>query len=184
MASLGLCRLGQLVGSDGALTVASVPVIQGTASRDGVVSGALSTRARWWTAGAVYVVLIVLCSLAGYWAMFSQFAPYDDEGFFDYTLKLFNAGHPLYTVVFSDYGPFYYEFFRGLFALVGHAVTTDLGRLIQLVLWVSASVGLDVAAHRRTGRLAISIAVLATSFSLMSAAIVIRSDCLERRERR
>ena len=107
--------------------------------------------ARWLPSGAVYALLVVLCLLAAYWAMFSQFAPYDDEGFFDYSLKLFVGGHTLYNSVFSEYGPFYYELFGGLFALIGHGVNTDAGRLIQLVVWVAASLGLGLVAHRLTG---------------------------------
>ena len=123
---------------------------------------------RWLPASAVYALLVVLCLLAAYWAMFSQFAPYDDEGFFDYSLKLFVAGHPLYNSVFSEYGPFYYELFGGLFALIGHGVTTDAGRLIQLLLWVGASLSLGLASHRLTGRLALGVAAFATSFTLMN----------------
>jgi hypothetical protein len=125
-------------------------------------------RPPWLTAGAAYALLVVLCSLAAYWAMFSQFAPYDDEGFFDYTLKLFVAGHPLYNVVWSSYGPLYYELFGGLFAAIGHSVTTDAGRLIQLAVWIGSSLGLGMAAHRLTGRLAIGVTALATSFTLMN----------------
>src|SRR5450755_2984681 len=94
----------------------------------------VSLRPRWLPASAVYALLGVLGLLAAYWAMFSQFAPYDDEGVFDFSLKLFVAGHPLYNSVFSEYGPFYYELFGGLFALTGHSVTTDAGRLMQLLL--------------------------------------------------
>ena len=116
----------------------------------------------------VYTVLIVLCALAAYWLMFSQFAVYDDEGFFDYSLKLFVAGHPLYSSVFSDYGPFYYLVFGGFFAVVGHGVTTDAGRLIQWVIWLAASLGLGVTAHRLTGRLTLGVAALATAFYLLN----------------
>jgi hypothetical protein len=122
---------------------------------------------RWLTGAAVYVPLLVLCALTAYWAMFSRFAPYDDEGFFDYTLKLFITGHALYSSVFSDYGPFYYELFGGLFTVVGHGVTTDAGRYIQLAIWLGASLGLGLAAHRLTGRLTLGVAALATSFTLM-----------------
>src|ERR1700722_8310003 len=143
------------------LTAGSLPNEQGRAR--------LHLRPRWLPAGAVYALLVVLCLLAAYWAMFSQFAPYDDEGFFDYSLQLFVAGHSLYNSVFSEYGPFYYELFGALFSLIGHGVTTDAGRLIQLVLWVAASLGLGLAAHRLTGRLTLGVAALATSFTLMNA---------------
>ena len=119
----------------------------------------------------VYVVLTVLCVLAAYWLMFSQYQVYDDEGFFDYSLKLFVAGHPLYSSVFSEYGPFYYLLFGGFFAAIGHGVTTDAGRLIQVTVWVATSVGLGLTAHRLTGRLTLGVAALATAFSLLGALI-------------
>lgn len=125
-------------------------------------------RPAWLPAALVYAFLLVLCALTAYWAMFGQFAPYDDEGFFDYSLQLFVHGHPLYNSVFSEYGPFYYELFGGLFALIGH-VSTDAGRLVQLVVWLASSLGLGVAAHRLTGRLSLGAASLATSFLLMGA---------------
>jgi len=145
-------------------------------SDSGTAAGNPTAERRWpalrdrrLTASVVYTLLVVLCLLAAYYAMFSQFAPYDDEGFFDYSLKLFVGGHTLYNSVFSEYGPFYYELFGGLFALIGHGVNTDAGRLIQLVVWVAASLGLGLAAHRLTGRLAIGVAALATSFTLMNS---------------
>jgi hypothetical protein len=117
----------------------------------------------------VYGLLTVLCALAAYWLMFSQFAVYDDEGFFDYSLKLFVAGHPLYSSVFSEYGPFYYLVFGGFFAVVGHDVTTDAGRLIQLTIWIATSLGLGLTAHRLTGRLTLGVTTFATGFSLLWA---------------
>lgn len=127
------------------------------------------SRQRWLTPALVYAALIVLCALAGYWLMFSQFAVYDDEGFFDYSLRLFLAGHPLYSSVSSTYGPFYYLVFGGLFSVLGHGVTTDSGRLVQLTIWIVTTLGLGVTAHRLTGRLSIGVAALATSFLLLNA---------------
>ena len=126
---------------------------------------------RRWLAVLVYAFLAVLCALAAYWLMFSQFAVYDDEGFFDYSLKLFVGGHPLYTSVFSEYGPFYYLVFGGFFAAIGHGVTTDAGRLIQLSIWVATSLGLGLVAHRLTGRLALGVAATATAFGLLNGLI-------------
>jgi hypothetical protein len=120
-------------------------------------------------AAVVYAAVIALCALAGYWLMFSQYAVYDDEGFFDYSVKLFAAGHPLYSSVFSDYGPFYYLIFGGLFSITGHGVTTDAGRLIQLAIWLMTSLGIGLTAHRLTGRLTLGVASLASAFLLLNA---------------
>lgn len=117
----------------------------------------------------MYAGLVVLCSLGAYWAIFSNFQPYDDEGFFDYTLKLFISGHPLYNVVWTSYGPFYYELFGAFFSVVGHGPTTDSGRIVQLVIWIVTSLGLGVTAHRITGRLSVGAASLAVAFSLLGS---------------
>ena len=69
-------------------------------------------------------------AVAAYLALFTQFAGYDDEGTLLVTLKAFAHGDILYRDIYSAYGPFYYELFGGLFALTGHAVTTDASRSI------------------------------------------------------
>jgi hypothetical protein len=125
---------------------------------------------RWGVPAAVYAVLALLAVLAGYWLMYGQFAVYDDEGFFDYSLKLFLDGHTLYNQVFSDYGPFYYLVFGAVFKIFGHQPTTDSGRLIQLTLWVLTSLGIGAIAHRLSGRLALGAAAVATAFLLLNGA--------------
>lgn len=132
--------------------------------------GEVVTHRRWLAPGGVFLILVALCTLAGYWLMFSQFAVYDDEGFFDYSVQLFASGHPMYNSVFSDYGPFYYLVFGGFFALIDHAVTTDAGRLIQLTLWILTTLGIGLIAHRLTGRLTVAVAALATTFALLNGA--------------
>ena len=84
-------------------------------------------------------------------AIFSQFAPYDDEGTLLITLKAFVHGDALYKEIWSVYGPFYYELFGGFFKLFGLSVTTDASRTIVLVIWVGTSLLFGVvgaAAHR------------------------------------
>ena len=101
------------------------------------------------------MVAIALPAVAAYLALFTQFAPYDDEGTLLVTLKAFAHGDILYRDVYSPYGPFYYELFGGLFSLTGHAVTTDASRSIVVVLWVGTSLLYGLAAQRLTGRLAL-----------------------------
>ena len=151
------------------MTDAIVPKPLPSAATPGATSIQTSlTQRAFWVSTTVYAGLVALCALAGYWLMFSQFAVYDDEGFFDYSLHLFSTGHALYTQVFSDYGPFYYEVFGALFAILGHTVTTDSGRLIQLVLWIATTLAMGLIAHRLSGRLAIGVAALATTFVLLT----------------
>jgi len=79
--------------------------------------------------------------------MFSVFQPYDDEGYFLWTLRDYLAGHPVYQI----YGPLYYEVMGGVFRVFGLEVTTDNGRIVTLVLWVLGSLigGIGVLALTR-----------------------------------
>ena len=119
-------------------------------------------------AAGVYGVVLLACGLAAYWLIFSEFMTGDDEGFFDYSLNLFVAGHPLYNGIFSQYGPFYYEVFGAVFKVLGHGASTDSGRLINLVLWLASSLGLGICAHRLSGRLVIGVVTSASAFVLMN----------------
>jgi hypothetical protein len=80
-------------------------------------------------------------------SMFSVFQPYDDEGYFLWTLRDYIAGHPVYQI----YGPFYYELMGGAFRILGLEVTTDNGRIVTLVLWLLGSLigGIGVLALTR-----------------------------------
>ena len=117
----------------------------------------------------VYLLITVASAFVAYWAMFSEFAPYDDSGFFIHSIRLFSEGHTLYNQVFTDYGPFSYEVWAALFGLTGHVISTDSGRLAIVALWLLTSLALGVSAHRLTGRLTIGIIVQVLSFSVLSA---------------
>jgi hypothetical protein len=90
-----------------------------------------------------WALIAVLVTLIG--ALFSavplltQFSSYDDEGYMLESLDHYiNAGH-LYTLTFSQYGPFYY-YAQGIFFQLLHLpVTHDMGRLVTLIYWVAAS---------------------------------------------
>jgi hypothetical protein len=112
--------------------------------------------------------VLVGCALSAYWSMFDGFQRYDDEGFTDYTISLVAHGHPLYHSVIG-YGPFPYELWGGLFALSGHPLTIDAGRLITWVLWVATSLLIGLTAQRLTGRLTLGVISQVLSFTVLSA---------------
>lgn len=115
----------------------------------------------------IYAAVLVPCTLLAYWMMFTQFQWYDDEGFFEYSLRMFMAGHPLYSSVYTEYGPFYYLFFGALLKITGIGITTSSGRVIQLIVWLTASLGFGVATQKITGRLWAGLLALLGTFSLM-----------------
>ena len=114
-----------------------------------------------------YSAAALVAIVAAYFALFTQFAGYDDEGTLLVTVKAFAQGHVLYRDIYSEYGPFYYELFGGLFALTGKAVTTDASRTIVVFLWTASSLLYGLAAHRLTGRLALGLVAMGSAFSAL-----------------
>ncbi len=115
----------------------------------------------------VYALVAMAAAVTAYYAIFTNFALYDDEGTLLVTLQAFANGDVLYRDVYSPYGPFYYELFGGLFALTGKAVTTDASRSIVIVCWVASSLLYGISAQRLTGRLALGAAGMITAFATL-----------------
>ncbi len=116
---------------------------------------------------AVYTLVAIGAAIAAYLAVFTIWAGYDDEGTLLVTLKAFAQGHTLYRDIYTEYGPFYYEVFGGLFALTGHAVTNDASRSIVIVVWVGTSFLFGLAAQRLTGRLALGATAMIAAFATL-----------------
>jgi hypothetical protein len=115
----------------------------------------------------VYATLAMTASIAAYFAVFTIWQGFDDEGTVLVTLQAFADGDTLYRDVYSPYGPFYYELFGGFFALSGLEVTTDASRSIVMILWVVASFLIGLACHRLSGRLGLGVIGMATAFAAL-----------------
>jgi hypothetical protein len=98
-------------------------------------------------------------------SMFSVFEPFDDEGYFLWTLRDYLAGHPVYQI----YGPFYYELMGSIFRFLGLAVTTDNGRLVTLVLWLLGSLIGGIAVLTLTRNLWLGVAGQFLTFHALAA---------------
>lgn len=127
----------------------------------------MTARAQRLLTPVAYLALFAVMALAAYWAMFSRFVDYDDEGYLDLTLRHFLQGHDLYGEISTQYGPFYYLLFGGAYKIMGVAVTTNSGRLIQVAVWLAASLLVAVAAHRRTRSLLLGLATAALTFRVL-----------------
>lgn len=147
------------------------PLVDGAATKSPALQRDSSWRATiadpTVVAVAVYALVAIAAAIAAYFALFTQFAPYDDEGTLLVTLKAFAGGDVLYRDVYSPYGPFYYELFGGLFALSGQDVTTEASRSIVLVLWVATSLLFGLAAQRLSGRLALGVVGMIAAFAAL-----------------
>jgi hypothetical protein len=117
----------------------------------------------------LYALVAMGAAVAAYYAIFTQFAPYDDEGTLLVTLKAFAHGGTLYSDIYSPYGPFYYELFGGLLSLSGRPVTTDLSRETVIVLWVATSLLYGLAVQRLTGRLMLGVTGMIVAFGSLYA---------------
>ncbi len=97
---------------------------------------------------ALAVLVTVIGALATAVPLLTQFSAYDDEGYMLESLAHYvNVGH-LYTLTFSQYGPFYY-YAQGIFFQFLHLpVTHDMGRLVTLIYWVAASLLAVVFVYR------------------------------------
>lgn len=116
------------------------------------------------TAIALYAFVAIAAAIAAYLTIFTRFGAYDDEGTLLVTLKSFAQGEVLYREIYSEYGPFYYELFGGLFALTGHAVTTDASREIVIFVWVATSLLFGLASQRLTGSLLLGVSGMVVAF--------------------
>jgi hypothetical protein len=115
----------------------------------------------------IYALAAIAATVAAYFYLFTQFAPYDDEGTVLVTLKAFVQGETLYKDVYTPFGPFYYELFGSLFSLSGRAVTTDASRTIVMVIWVGSSLLFGVAVQRLTRRVSLGVTAMLVAFSVV-----------------
>jgi hypothetical protein len=136
---------------------------------------------RIWQQRWVRVVVALLCFggvtlvtyLIAHPRMYSGFANYDDEGYMLIALKSFlHHGH-LYNDVFTQYGPFYYEFWGAFFELFGLSVNHDGGRAAAIFAWVAASLLFGVASWRMTRSILLG---LATQILVFGAIITVANE--------
>lgn len=115
----------------------------------------------------IYALVALAATVAAYFYLFTQFAPYDDEGTVLVALKAFAGGEALYKDVYTPFGPFYFELFGGFFALTGLDVTTNASRTIVMVIWVGSSLVFGLAVQRLTGRVALGVTAMLVAFSVV-----------------
>ena len=115
---------------------------------------------------AFAAVTVVTCLIA-HPQMFTGFRGYDDEGYMLTAIKGFvNHGH-LYDDVFTQYGPFYFEAWGGLFSLFGIPVDHDAGRTVTMVAWVVSSLAIGLVTARIAGSVLLGLATQMLVFSAL-----------------
>lgn len=124
-------------------------------------------RARIAAAVLAFAAVTAVTYLIAHPRMFFGFMNYDDEGYMLTALKGFINHGDLYDRVFTQYGPFYYEAWGGLFSVFGIPVTHDGGRAVTMVAWIVSSLALGLAAMRMTGSLLLGLATQMLVFAAL-----------------
>lgn len=95
---------------------------------------------------ATLVILVAAVACALLW---TTYMVYDDEGYVLYSLHEFVRQGHLYDQVYSQYGPFFFVFYRALHAL-GLVFTNTTARELTLVCWMGAVVAAAAIVWRVT----------------------------------
>jgi hypothetical protein len=148
----------------------------GSEKRRGPIMSFADAAARLWNrppvriaiAALAFAAVTVVTYLIAHPRMFTGFMAYDDEGYMLTALKGFVQHGHLYDDVFTQYGPFYYEAWGGLFSLFGIPVDHDAGRAVTMVAWILASLALGVATMRITRSLLLGLGTQMLVFSALA----------------
>lgn len=136
---------------------------------------AISELRRWWAVpwvrlaiaalafGAVTVATIAI----GRYQMFTILQPYEDEGYMLVALKNFVNHGSLYNYVFTQYGPFFYSFWGGIFSAFGITVDETSGRIATMTVWIAVSLGLGLVTMRLARSLLLGLAVQMLAFTAL-----------------
>lgn len=94
------------------------------------------------------LLIAVACLPLAFFAMFTGFNGYDDEGYVLISLRHYVAGGALYDQVYSHYGPAFYELIGSAVPLLGLEITHAGGRAFTAGVWLATSVLCGVASYR------------------------------------
>jgi hypothetical protein len=114
-----------------------------------------------------WFILLAGLGALGWFMIAASFMPYDDEGYVLYSVRMFCEGHPLYSEVYSQYGPAYYLFYRGLHAVTGLVYTHDVSRLFTLGYWLGTVLVLGIITRRLGGSVPAAWFASATAFVVL-----------------
>lgn len=125
-------------------------------------------RLRILVAIAGFAAATVVTALIAYPKIFTGVQQYDDEGYMLTALKGFVNHGDLYDGVFSQYGPFYYETWGGIFSVFGIDVTHDSGRTATMIAWILSSLVFGLVTWRMTRSIFLGLGAQVLTFTSLS----------------
>jgi hypothetical protein len=114
---------------------------------------------------------LVLTVAYGYWAAFSTFSEYDDEGYMMLTIRHMLDGRKLYDEVPTLYGPFYYAVRLLIHGGLGVPLTSDSARWTTLIFWTATAGLAALATWRWTHRVAPLVIAYTSTFITLSTLV-------------
>lgn len=118
-------------------------------------------------AGVPFALAAAVCSIVGYFAMFTDFAPWDDSGYLLLGLRQYIEGGVLYDQLYTQYGPAYFQLVGAVFGALGVELTHAVARAVVLAVWLATSVTVGVAAYRLTRLLPVALVCQLLTFLVL-----------------
>jgi hypothetical protein len=87
----------------------------------------------------LWILLSIVLFAYGFWSIYSYFLWYDDEGYIMISVKGVLDGHSLYTEVYSQYGPVFFQFYEMLYRIFPIDLNHDSNRMVSLIGWLVTS---------------------------------------------
>lgn len=117
------------------------------------------------------LLLAGACGYGAFLNLFCNLADYDDTGYMLCLIQGFNERGSLYRDIFSQYGPFFSEFYWFVGRILRVPITHDGIRWVVLVLWVGSSIAAGTLAYRSAQRIWIALLVQAVSFHMLAGLV-------------
>lgn len=111
-----------------------------------------------------WIALTVCLAVTGGLILFTRFMIYDDEGYVLWSVRGFCEGSPLYTAVYSQYGPLFFLFYRAIHATSGFVFDNDTARLLNLAYWLAAAALAGILTQHLCRRLAAGLVAAGLTF--------------------
>ena len=119
------------------------------------------------TLGAVWIAQSAFLTLIGYYAVFSYFGTYDDEGGWLIGLRSYQLHGSLYNHTYAQAGPFFYEAWSLVYSAFGLNVDWDTGRLLTLIVWIATTGVMGIAIWIFSRRVLLGLVAQLVSFLVM-----------------
>lgn len=115
----------------------------------------------------LWLVSVLGLACLGFALLASSFMIYDDEGYVLWSVRSFCEGNPLYTSVYSQYGPAFYVGYRLLHLLTGLPFDNETGRLLTLFYWLGTALAAGLITRKLTRDTTAGLVTLFLTFAFL-----------------